>query len=596
MSLRLSASRRAGLTAALAALLASTAAQAQTAPEVASAPAAAAAPAAAPSADAMTNLIRLLVAKGTLTQADGDALLAQAQADADKARVAAATPPAPPPPPEGAVRVARVPEAVRQQIRDEIRGEIMAQAATEGWVTKDQAAPEWTRRIRVFGDVRVRSQGEFFADTNSNQILDFESMTVSGLPIDLARLSSYQFINTRKDRTNLRYRARLGFEAHVVDGVTATIALGSGDDNSPISENASLGASFSKRPIFVDTADIVVKPFKWATLQFGRFETPFNTTPLLYDEDLRFDGVSASVKWAGVTGKDSALSLTGGAFPLDYGSSGFPNVAINKLGYPTKWLFAGEVRLKTPMGSGISIDASAAYHSYTNVQGRLSEPCNLDLGNFCSTDAFQARFLRKGNTLFTLRNLVANSTGVYPQLFGLKFDYNILDLNLAVRAPISGDVGVKIAGDYLRNLGFKRSDICQGRFDTPEAFLVQPYNNYGSDGNTARNICTKTNPTSFIGGNVGWLANATIGHAKVYKKGSWSAFGEYRYLQSDAVLDAYTDSDLHLGGTNVKGYIIGAEYGVADRVSVRGRWFSGNEIAGEPLAIDVLQIDFMARF
>ena len=544
----------------------------------------------------MTNLIRLLVAKGTLTQADGDALLAQAQADADKARVAAATPPPPPPPPEGAVRVARVPEAVRQQIRDEIRGEIMAQAATEGWVTKDQAAPEWTRRIRVFGDVRVRSQGEFFADTNSNQILDFESMTLSGLPIDLARLSSYQFINTRKDRTNLRYRARLGFEAHVVDGVTATIALGSGDDNSPISENASLGASFSKRPIFVDTADIVVKPFKWATLQFGRFETPFNTTPLLYDEDLRFDGVSASVKWAGVTGKDSALSLTGGAFPLDYGSANFPNVAINKLGYPTKWLFAGEVRLKTPMGSGISIDASAAYHSYTNVQGRLSEPCNLDLGNFCSTDAFQARFLRKGNTLFTLRNLVANSTGVYPQLFGLKFDYNILDLNLAVRAPISGDVGVKIAGDYLRNLGFKRSDICQGRFDTPEAFLVQPYNNYGSDGNTARNICTKTNPTSFIGGNVGWLANATIGHAKVYKKGSWSAFGEYRYLQSDAVLDAYTDSDLHLGGTNVKGYIIGAEYGVADRVSVRGRWFSGNEIAGEPLAIDVLQIDFMARF
>ncbi|WP_298191390.1 putative porin [Novosphingobium sp.] len=592
MSLRRSASRRAGLSAALAALLASTAAQAQTAPEAAAAPAAAA----APSADAMTNLIRLLVAKGTLTQADGDALLAQAQSEADKARMAAATPPPPPPPPAGAVRVARVPESVRQQIRDEIRGEIMAQAATEGWVTKDQAAPEWTRRIRMYGDVRVRAQGEFFADTNSNQILDFESMTASGLPIDLARLSSYQFINTRKDRNNLRYRARLGIEAHVVDGVTATIALGSGDDNSPISENASLGASFSKRPIFIDTADIVVKPFKWATLQFGRFETPFNTTPLLYDEDLRFDGVSASVKWAGLTGKDSALSLTGGAFPLDYGSSGFPNVAINKLAYPTKWLFAGEVRLKTPVGSGISIDASAAYHSYTNVQGRLSEPCNLDLGDFCSTDALQARFLRKGNTLFTLRNLVANSTGVYPQLFGLKFDYNILDLNLAVRAPISGDVGVKIAGDYLRNLGFKRSDICQGRFDTPEAFLIQPYNNYGSDGNTARNICTKTNPTSFIGGNIGWLANATIGHAKVYKKGSWSAFGEYRYLQSDAVLDAYTDSDLHLGGTNVKGYIIGAEYGVADRVSVRGRWFSGNEIAGEPLAIDVLQIDFMARF
>lgn len=583
-----------GFSAGLAALLMSGSALAQTAP----APAVDSAQAAAPSSDAMTNLIRLLVAQGTITKDNGEALLRQAQADADRARAAAApVVPAPPPAPlEGAVRVARVPEAVRAQIRDEIRGEIMAQAATEGWVTKDQAAPEWTKRIRVFGDVRVRSQANLFSKTNSDQILDFESMTLSGRPIDLALLSSYQFLNTRQNRLDLRYRARLGFEAEVIDGVTATIALGSGDDNSPISENASLGAGFAKRPIFVDTADIKLKPTKWATLHFGRFETPFNSTELLYDTDLRFDGVAGQLKLAGLFGKGSGVSLTGGAFPLDFGPAGFPAVAIRKQGYPAKWLFAGELKFEASPVKGVNLSGSAGYHSYKNVQGRLSEPCNLDLGDFCSTDGFRPQFLRKGNTLFTIRNLVNNSTGVFPQLFGLKFDYDILDLNLAARVPLSDTVGVRVAGNFLKNLGFKRSDICAGQFDTAEAFLLQPFNNYANDGNADRNICTKTNPTSFIGGDTGWLANASIGHAKVYKKGSWNAFAEYRYLESDAVLDAYTDSDLHLGGTNVKGYIIGAEYGVADRLSLRGRWFSGNEIAGEPLAIEVLQIDLMARF
>jgi hypothetical protein len=600
-----------GLSAALIAMMASGNAFAQAA-DPAQAAAAPAAQAAAPSSDAMTNLIRLLVAKGTLTQADGDALLAQAQADADKARVAAAPPP-PPPVADGAVRVSRVPEAVRAQIRDEIRGEIMAQAASEGWVTKDQAAPEWTKRIRLFGDVRVRSQSALYSKANSDQIFDFTRMTAAGQPIDLARLSSYQFLNTRKDRTDARYRARLGIEANVVKGVTATLVLGTGDDNSPISENASLGGGFAKRSIFVDTAEIKVKPTDWATLHFGRFENPFNSTPLLYDEDLRFDGVSGALKWGGLFGKDSAVALTGGAFPLDYGDGNFPSVAITKQSYPAKWLFAGELKLSVPIADTLTVDASAAYHSFKNVQGQLSEPCNLDLVNFCSTDGFQPQFLRKGNTLFTIRRHVANSTGVYPQLFGLKFDYNILDLNLAVRVPVSENVSARLAGNYVKNLGFKRRDICQGNFTTKDsldndgkpvfvdptngvAYNIQPYNNYGTDGNKARNVCTLDNPTSFVGGNTGWMVNASIGYPKVVKKGAWNAFAEYRYLESDAVLDAYTESDFHLGGTNAKGYVIGAEYGIADRLSLRARWFSANEISGEPLAIDVLQIDFMARF
>ncbi|WP_408586057.1 putative porin [Novosphingobium sp.] len=550
--------------------------------------------AAAPSPDAMTNLIRLLVAKGTLSQADGDALLGQAQAEAAAARAAIPVPPLPPPP--GAVRVAHVPEAVRAQIRDEIRQEIMAQAATEGWVTKGQAAPEWTRKVRLYGDVRVRSQSDLYSKLNSNQIIDIGRLNANG-PVDLAQLSSYDFLNTRKDRVNrLRLRARIGIEANVLEGVTVGAMVGTGDDNSPITENVSLGGGLAKRDLWLDTAFIKLQPKSWATLTFGRFENPFNTTEMLYDADLRFDGVAARLAYDGVTGDSSSVSLTGGAFPIDYGNSNFPNNSTVKQNYPSKWLFAGELAYKGEVADGLSVRASAGFHSFKNVQGQLSQPCNMDLGNFCSTDGLTPLSLRKGNTVFTMRNHVTNASGVYPQVFGLKFDYDILDLNLAAIAKVSDEVSARLSGNYVRNLGFHRKDICAGQYDSATAYLVEPYNNYGTNGNADRHICTKTNPTSFIGGNTAWLVNARLGHDVVDKQGSWSAFAEYRYVESDAVLDAYTDSDFHLGGTNAKGYILGGEYGLRDGLAIGARWLSSNEIAGERLAIDVLQIDLRARF
>ena len=589
--------RTAGLAAVVVALMAHGSALAQEAAAGAPPAAGAAAPAAA-STDAMTNLIRLLVAQGTITKANGDALLQQAQGEADaaRARMAVVTPPAPPPVPEGGVRVSRVPEAVRAQIRDELRNEIMQQAASEGWVTKGQAAPEWTKRIRLFGDVRVRSENDLYSKKNSNQILDIAAMNAQG-PIDLAKAQNYLFINSREDRVNrLRYRVRLGLEADVTKGVTAGVTLASGDDKSPISPNSSLGGGLGKRNIWLDQAWIKVQPTDWAALSFGRFENPFNTTELLFDNDLRFDGVAAKLNFANVLGRNSAVTLTGGAFPLDFGSADYPNAAVNKTGYPSKWLFSGELALKGEVFDDVTVKASVGYHSFRNVQGKLSDECNMDLTNYCSTDGLVPQFLRKGNTVFTMRNHVTNSTGVYPQTFGLKFGYDILDARLGAQFPISDATFVKLNGDYVKNLGFKKSDICSGLFDSAQAYLVEPFNNYGSDGNTDRHVCTKTNPTSFVGGDTGYAGSLVVGSDKVDAKGSWMVGVEYRYLESDAVMDSLTDSDFHLGGTNVKGYILSGEYAVRDGISIGGRWMSANEIAGEPLAIDVLQIDLKARF
>ncbi len=61
-------------------------------------------------------------------------------------------------------------------------------------------------------------------------------------------------------------------------------------------------------------------------------------------------------------------------------------------------------------------------------------------------------------------------------------------------------------------------------------------------------------------------------------------------------LDAINDPDFNLGGTNAKGFILGGTLGLAHNVRAGVRWMSTNQITGDPLAIDVLQIDLNVAF
>jgi hypothetical protein len=62
------------------------------------------------------------------------------------------------------------------------------------------------------------------------------------------------------------------------------------------------------------------------------------------------------------------------------------------------------------------------------------------------------------------------------------------------------------------------------------------------------------------------------------------------------VLDAFTDSDFHLGGTNAKGWILGGSYGITDNTYVSARYMTADEIDGPTLGIDVVQVDLNTKF
>jgi len=136
--------------------------------------------------------------------------------------------------------------------------------------------------------------------------------------------------------------------------------------------------------------------------------------------------------------------------------------------------------------------------------------------------------------------------------------------------------------NYLRNLAFDKGRITR-RGILSQGAANGIVNNVNSDG-------------GFEGGGSGYLLRAGFGHPDVDQPWHWNVSFTYRYLESDAVLDAFTDSDFRLGGTNSKGFILGGGIGIARNTSFRARWLSGEEVSGAPYRADVFQFDLLSRF
>jgi len=200
-----------------------------------------------------------------------------------------------------------VPQFVRKQIADQVRAQVLDQEKEEGWAAPD-ALPEWTKRIKLFGDLRVRAEDDTFDRNNSNQFINFNSIN-NGSPFDAnsyANGSGTQanppFLNTTQDRERFRLRARFGVEADIDDWVTATIRVGTGQDDGPVSPNETLGAAnsalgaagdFAKPSLWLDQGYFKMTPWPQLTIFAGREPNPFLPSDLMFYPELQFDGFAA---------------------------------------------------------------------------------------------------------------------------------------------------------------------------------------------------------------------------------------------------------------------------------------------------------------
>ncbi|CAB3740054.1 hypothetical protein A7P25_11630 [Achromobacter xylosoxidans] len=536
----------------------------------------------APSENATINLIRLLVQQGVLKPEQAEALVAQAEAEAKAARAApqdrgAAVAQA------GDVRVPYIPQTVRDQIRDEVKAEVMGQAKAENWA-QPNTFPDWVSRITIDGDVRVRDESRLYSGSNSNEIVDFAKLNAKG-PYDLNRNTNGNYppmLNTREDRRNqLRIRARLGVRADISESWTAGIRLATGSDDSPVSTSQTLGGGMGKKDIWLDQAYLTYRPAKWATVTGGRIANPFESTDMLFSNDLNFDGIAAIFKQP-LEGRDVTLFGTLGAFSTEYGSNGWNSSSFSEGKSEDKWLLAAQAGADWKIDNRNSLRGALAYYHFDNIAGKRSSACSPWAGQEnCDTDWSRPAFMQKGNTLFLLRNITSNpldpANTPQPQYVGLASKFDLLDLNLRWDTRVFDGLGLRLNANYLRNLAYSKSKMAS----RSQGQLV---NNVGENGDI------ESGPNA-------WMLQATLGRSYDLKeKGDWLAFVGYKYIQPDALPDAFNDSSFHQGGTNARGYYIGGGYAFDKNVYGVLRWMSTREIYGAPLSIDTMQFEINARF
>jgi hypothetical protein len=543
-----------------------------------------------PADSAMVRLIRGLIQSGALDKATGEALLAQAQTEAMAAqqtqRLAAAAPAAaaagtlraeP-----GDVRVPYIPQTVREQIRDEVKGEVMAQARAEGWAAPNET-PEWSKRIRIEGDVRVRNESRFYSGNNSDIEIDWSAIN-AGKGFDTnpnTNLSLPPLLNTRQNRPNQwKARARLGVFADISDRTSAGVRIATGNDDSPVSTNQTLGGGLAKKDVWLDQAWLSHKPFDWLNLTGGRFGNPFVSSDLLFSNDLNFDGIAAQFDKA-LPNRDVTLFGTLGFIPLEYSSDSFPGNSQSKMKSENKWLLGAQVGASWKVNTDNRLRGALAYYDFRNISGKVSDPCALYAGaESCSTDWSRPAFMQKGNTLMLLRNIALNpldpANTPQPQYVGLASEFQLLDLNVRWDTKVAGNYGLRLDANYVRNLAFDEGKM----FARANGGIVNNFENGGG----------------FKSGGNAYMFQATFGKPTPSARGDWNVLAGYKRIEPDALPDGYNDSTFHMGGTNARGYYLGGSYAFDKNAWLSGRWISTKQVFGPPLAIDTLQLEVNARF
>jgi Putative porin len=296
--------------------------------------------------------------------------------------------------------------------------------------------------------------------------------------------------------------------------------------------------------------------FPWLSVVGGRFLSPWATpTDLIFHKDLTFDGVAATGRFGLGDGsaEQSHLFLTLGAHPLQ-------EIALSP---QDKWLVGAQFGANLRFAENQQLHLSAAFFDYFNVTGRLN-PSDGTIYNYTAPT-----FLRQGNTYFD----ISNSTDPTVNLFALAAKFRLVNLNATYTLPVNRYT-FGVALDAVKNVAYDATRVSDnfGQYVPPR---------------------TK-----------GYQAELSFGDPAVLTPGAWRAVIGYRYLQRDAVIDAYTDSDFHWGGTDAVGYYLVGDVGVARRVWVRVRYLSSNAIDGPApgglpaiqLGIDTLQVDLNTRF
>lgn len=468
------------------------------------------------------------------------------------------------------VRVPYVPDFIQKQIRDEVRlglreevvGDVMSQAQHERWGVPG-ALPAWINRISLSGDFRLRYQADLFADNNSlinNLYLNMQEVNdARGISLD-----PDLFYNIEEDRQRLRSRLRLAMNAKVTQGVDVKMRVATGSLNNPTSTNTTLGNSNKPQSLVLDRGYIkITSELKDHTFYGGRMKNPWMGTDLIWDGDLNFDGLAyrhQPLESDNIFDEDRIFDtfFTVGVFPLEE----------IELSSNDKWLFGVQSGLNWSFNNQDRLDIVFSYYDYQNIEGERNLP-NSNLLDYTAPE-----LVGSGNTLFNIANNTVNPDEV---LFGLAADYNLANILIRYKLASFAPVNVVLNLDYVENIGYKQSDVLARVGSVNNLYQV-----YGNNDGAARTAA--------------YQVKLDVGWPSLMQRGNWNASLAYKYIERDAVLDIYTDSDFRGGGTDVEGWVIQGQYAFDDATWLSLKLISADEIDGPPYGQDTIQLDLSSRF
>ena len=398
--------------------------------------------------------------------------------------------------------------------------------------------------------MNLREEAILFAPDNvPDEYLNYYKINQAG---GIVKAGESAFLNTNENRFRFRGRARLALPA--TSRTRSPPACGSRPAIQPISCRPSQTLdgtapyTFGVDNLFIRYDARDADKFPWLSVIGGRFNSPwFTPTDLIFHRDLTFNGtaITARLGFGDGTADQSHAFLTVAAMPIQE----------IELTAQDKWLYAAQLGTNLRFTNDTRLRFAVAFYDFMNTQGRLNPFDSTQL------DYTAPQFLRNGNTLFDIRNDDDPTTN----LFALAAKFRLANVALTYDIPV-GRYTLTFAADGVRNMGFKEQQV---------------------EDRTGVYVAPRTK---------GYQASASFGYPVVNTGGAWRALIGYRYLQRDAVLDSLTDSDFHGGGTDATGYYFVGDYGLAERLWMRLRYLSANEIDGPRLGVDTVQIDLNTSF
>lgn len=536
------------------------------------------------------TLIETLVKNGNMTRTQADTMMREAEARA-RTRILAMPPPVETPDGKKVVRVPYIPDSVKTEMREQIKAEVLADTRQPkaGSLLMGEAG----KRMKLVGDIRVRYERNTMQNNTANNdnfknaVRNYTRGPDFSPAVERNSGPLSETFDPTQDIQRARVRVRLGLIGDINDEWSYGLGIATGSGTSgPTSTNQTLGQGsssapgyFNKYPVQLDRAYVRYQPSAAVEVNTGRFKNPFVGTELVWDEDLSFEGIAASAK--APLNEVSDVFATVGWFPL---TTRTPGKSLSRS------LIGGQVGWQRNIGlKSNKFKLAAGLYKYNGLEGK---PESSDLGGYTAANSdylsseYPAGIRQRGNTLVRINSNEPATSPSCPSLladcannWGLASSFNELNLTTSLELAEFDPVNVVLTLDMVKNLGYDAQ------------------------------ATTKRTGVQFLDLNTfGYLTSIKLGSASIKQRGDWRLSAAYRRVGSDAVLDAFTDSDFGMGGTNNKGIVLNYSLGIAPNTWMSAKWMSSDlldsmipSVTGvqsdkTKFSVDSLFIDLNTRF